>query len=77
MTNNTKNEAAAVITRTTDFWVVTKPTELSMVVDICFETDLAGLQRQFAGGLDAKDILGIWLDRYAAERAAQRLLEER
>jgi len=87
--SNPKTEVPAVITPTTDFWVVTKPTddavleeypcsrEKSVLEDICFPTDLLGLMRQFRGGLEAKEIVGIWLDREAAEQVARRLLEGR
>ena len=77
MAKTHENEVTPTIARETEFWVVTKPTDDSMVCDICFETGLAGLQRQFAGGLEAKDIMGVWLDRLVAEKAATRLLELR
>jgi len=77
MAKTQEDEVTPTIARETEFWVVTKPTDGSMVCDICFETDFAGLQRQFAGGLEAQDIMGIWLDRYVAEGAAMRLLQLR
>lgn len=84
-----KTEVPAVITRATDFWVVTKPTDdevheefpwtesKTVLEDICFSTDLLGLMRQFRGGLEAQEIVGIWLDREPAEQVAQHLLEGR
>ena len=39
------------IDATTPIWVVTDPTPVSTLPDICFETTLDGLRLQFAGGL--------------------------
>lgn len=46
-----------------EFWVVTKPSTHSEFGDIIFTTDLPGLQRQFKGGLDAENIIGIYSDK--------------
>lgn len=47
------------------FWVVTKPTPSSTLADIAFETDPAGLARQFAGGLRPEEVHAL----YAGPRA--------
>ena len=47
---------------TLKFWIVTKPTKHSTVLDICFKTDAQGLILQARGGLDPEDILLTTLD---------------
>jgi hypothetical protein len=37
------------ITIADKFWVVLNPTPLSVIEDICFETDLKGLENQIIG----------------------------
>jgi len=63
-----------MITPDTRFWVVTYPTPLSVIEDICFETNLRGLQLQFAGGLDSLDICTIENNESTARQAACSLL---
>jgi len=65
-----------IITPTKRFYVVTNPTPRSCVADICFETNLTGLELQFKGGLTADKIHGIYTDRNAAITAAQVLLQK-
>ena len=54
--------------------VVTSPTKRSELADICFSTDYEGLARQFRGGLEAAQIIGIYTDRKEAEKIATGLL---
>lgn len=65
------------ITPLQPLWVVTKPRPRSVLVDICFETDLQGLENQFKGGLAAADIHAIYTDRHEAVTAAEVLLQKR
>lgn len=60
-----------------NFWLVTKPTRLSVMVDICFETDIQGLAQQVKGGLKAEEIHGMYTDEQEARRIAQGLLDSR
>lgn len=57
-----------------NIWVITKPTPNSEMVDICFETDMPGLWLQFAGGLRADEIIGLYTERQEAEKVAMKLL---
>lgn len=59
----------------TPIWVVTDPTPVSALPDICFETTLDGLRLQFAGGLsmDQRPML-FTTEAEAHEEAKNRLL---
>ncbi len=57
------------------FWVVTKPTELSVIEDILFETDIKGLFNQVRGGLKEEDIKGLTKDKKIAELLATDILK--
>ena len=57
------------------FWVVTKPTKDSELVDILFESDIYGMHLQFAGGLKRQDIVAIVNDKSKAEKIAKGLLK--
>ena len=48
------------------FWLVTNPTPESEESDILYETTLAGLERQFRGGLTAAENPTIFTDEGAA-----------
>ena len=52
------------------FWCVTDPTQDSELPDICFETSLRSLERQFRGGLSIGDNPTIFTDRAEAESDA-------
>lgn len=60
------------------FWIVTTPSTRSTLADICFETDIAGLDRQLRGGLDVGKIEGMYAyeDEAAAHMDAKALLDE-
>lgn len=59
-----------------DFWVVTKPTEESELSDICFLTDIYGLQKQFRGGLNADSIIAFYVAEQDAKLVAKELLKD-
>ena len=63
--------------KVTKFWIVTKPTPVSELVDICFKCDLARLQGQFAAGLKADNIHGMYTKQKEAEDIARWLLHLR
>lgn len=58
-------------------WIVTRPTKESVLADILFECDIDKLQKQFAGGLTANEILGIYVKPKEAEAVAMEALQER
>jgi len=58
------------------FWVVTKPTKLSELGDILFETDYAGLALQIKGGLRPDEIVAIARARKGALPTAKALLRK-
>ncbi len=59
------------------FWIVTRPTPLSELGDICFECTFESLARQIRGGLQEEAIVGMYLEERYARRVAERLLEAR
>lgn len=52
------------------FWLVTKPTKDSELVDILFEATPSELVLQGRGGLDPSDVVGAWADKSEAEKIA-------
>ena len=56
------------------FWLVTKPSPVSQLEDICFACTFGGLMNQVRGGLHEDEIVGIYADEGEARRAAARLL---
>lgn len=52
------------------FWMTTDPTRDSTLADICFETSLRSVERQFKGGLTISDNPTIFTDRAEAEAEA-------
>jgi hypothetical protein len=58
------------------FWVVTKPSPVSVVGDICYESTFAQLLLQARGGLHEDDIVGVYADEIEAKKAAAELLDE-
>ena len=57
------------------FWIVTKPTAVSTMQDICFQSDIHGLQLQFLGGLKSENIHGIYTKEAEAKQEAEKLLQ--
>jgi hypothetical protein len=58
------------------FFIVTKPEKYSKLGDILFDVTILGLQNQFRGGLDSKDIVGVFSEQEEAEDLAIELLFE-
>ena len=56
------------------FWVVTTPTPVSDLGDICFQCDFAQFALQVRGGLNENEIVGIYADQQAATQEAEALL---
>lgn len=59
------------------FWVVTKPTEHSMLDDCCFANEPKAIGYQFAGGLKPVDVVGFYFDKETAEGVAKELIANR
>ena len=57
-------------------WVVTEPTSVSELDDICFEADMQRLQLQFAGGLVASEIVATFTTKKEAVKLAKALLKD-
>ncbi len=57
------------------FWVVTTPTPLSGLGDICFQCDFTQFALQVRGGLNENEIVGIYADQQAATLEAEHLLQ--
>jgi hypothetical protein len=56
------------------FWVVTRPSEVSELVDILFPCTFERLLLQGRGGLTEDEIVGIYADETEAKEAATELL---
>ena len=56
------------------FWVVTKPSRVSELGDICFACTFRQLMTQTRGGLHEQDIVGVYADEAEARRMAMELL---
>ena len=56
-------------------WVVTTPTPLSGLGDICFRCDFVQFALQVRGGLNENEIVGIYADQQAAIQEAEALLQ--
>ena len=59
------------MSKITKFWVVTKPTKNSELEDILFKSDISQMELQFRGGLTAKEIIGLYMDKDEALGIAQ------
>jgi hypothetical protein len=59
------------------FWVVTKPTGVSILIDILFETTIKEIMIQCRGGLETGDIIMMTKDENKAKEVAKKLLEQR
>ena len=58
------------------FWVVTKPSPVSELGDICFQCTYGQLMRQTLGGLHEDDIIAIYADETEAKEQAKALLDD-
>ncbi len=56
------------------FWVVTKPTKSSTLVDILFSADMKRMELQFKGGLSGSEIIGTFTTKNEAEKVAKMAL---
>jgi hypothetical protein len=56
------------------FWVVTKPSPVSELGDICFACTFKQLMNQSRGRLHEQDIIGIFADEAEAKQMAMKLL---
>lgn len=56
------------------FWVVTKPSKNSELIDILFHADMKRMEFQFKGGLSGKVIIGIFTTKNEAEKVAKMAL---
>jgi hypothetical protein len=56
------------------FWVVTKPSRVSELGDICFACTFKQLMNRSRGGLHEQDIVGVYADEAEAKRMAMKLL---
>lgn len=56
------------------FWVVTKPTRRSTLVDILLYAEMKRMDLQFTGGLSGSEIIGIFKKRIEAEKVAKMAL---
>lgn len=59
------------------FWVVTKPTKHSILIDIMFEADVPYMMNQCRGGLNESKISLLTYDKNKATKVAEQLLENR
>lgn len=57
-------------------WVVVRPTKDSEMLDVCFQATVRDLMLQSRGGLDPKDVLGLYKpgDQQKAVEFAERLM---
>jgi len=58
------------------FFIVEKPTKNSEMEDIVYETSLPEFALQVKGGLDVKNILGVYKQKLDAKRAGSEALNE-
>lgn len=56
------------------FWVVTKPTKRSTLVDILFSADMKRMELQLKGGLSGSEIIGTFKMKNEAEKVAKMAL---
>jgi hypothetical protein len=56
------------------FWVVTKPTKRSTLVDILFSADMKRMELVFKGGLSGSEIIGTFTTKNEAEKVAKMAL---
>ena len=73
--NKIKNEAK-IFDEVGKFYVVTKPTKISLLTDILFQTDIIGMFNQVRGGLKESEIHGFYKKEKIAKAAALALLNQ-
>jgi len=57
------------------FWIVTRPTKISVLEDICFMASAESLLVQGKGGLSPEEIFGMYLDGKEAKEVAKDLIK--
>ena len=57
-----------------NFWVVTKPTKRSTLIDILFSADMKRMELQFKVGLSGSQIIGTFTMKNEAEKVAKMAL---
>lgn len=57
-----------------NFWVVTKPTKRSALIDILSSADMKRMELQFKGGLSGSEIIGTFTTKNEAEKVAKMAL---
>ena len=62
------------MSKVSKFWVVTKPTKQSLLIDILFNADMKRMELQFKGWLSSKEIIGIFTTKNEAEKVAKMAL---
>ena len=62
------------MSKVSKFWVVTKPTKQSVLIDILFNADMKRMELQFKGGLSNKEIIGIFTTQNEAGKVAKMTL---
>ena len=55
-------------------WIVTRPTQVSTLADLVFQTSVPLLEKQFRGGLSPDDIMGVYLNEQEARAVGASLL---
>jgi len=58
------------------FFIVQRPTKDSEIEDVVYELDLPALALQIKGGLDVKNILGVYKQKSDARRAGTEAMKE-
>lgn len=66
-----------VVDQVGNFWIVTFPSDVSELADICWKIDVLGLIRQVNGGLRMENICGIYWSEAPAKEHAEKLLAAR
>lgn len=57
-----------------NFWVVTKPTKRSTLIDILFSADMKRMELQFKGGQSGSAIIGTFTTKNEAKKVAKMAL---
>ena len=70
-----KEEAGLPVDEVGKFFVVEKPTKDSEIEDVVWECDLSMFALQVKGGLDVKNILGVYKQKSDARRAGTEALK--
>jgi len=59
------------------WWFVTKPTQMSELIDVCFECDIESIMLQTLGGLLPENLVGMYSNPEEATAQATLLIQER